>query len=129
VRNVPGESPKKTYKKPKRASDVSLQHTVHAPMNVRGLQTGPRMREPRAEATMIRHLLAFALSLTVLPAVASAEQAHMGTPEQQRACRPDAQRLCRGMQNQGDYAIADCLRTNMQRLSAACRRVIEGGGR
>jgi hypothetical protein len=87
------------------------------------------MREPRPEAIMIRHLLALALSLTVLPAVASAEQGHAGTPEQQRACRPDAQRLCRGMQNQGDYAIADCLRTNMQRLSAACRRVIEGGGR
>jgi hypothetical protein len=86
------------------------------------------MPEPE-EATMIRHVLALALSLTALPAVASAEQSHMGTPEQQRACRPDAQRLCRGMEKQGDYAIADCLRTNMQRLSSGCRRVMEGGGR
>lgn len=78
---------------------------------------------------MIRHLFALALTLTVLPAVASAEQGRMGTPEQQRACRPDAQRFCRGMEKQGDYAIADCLRTNMQRLSSACRRVFESGGR
>ncbi len=78
---------------------------------------------------MIRHLLVLALSLAVLPAVASAEEGHLGTPQQQRACRPDVQRLCRGMQNQGDYAIADCLRTNIRRLTPACRRVIEAGGR
>jgi hypothetical protein len=40
---------------------------------------------------------------------------HLGTPEQQRACRPDVQRFCREMQNQGDYAIADCLKTNERR--------------
>jgi hypothetical protein len=28
-------------------------------------------------------------------------------------------------QNQGDYAIADCLKTNERRLNSACRRVIE----
>jgi hypothetical protein len=107
----------------------SYKHAVHVPMNIRGLRDWRRIREPRAEATMIRYLLALALSLTVLPAVASAEQSHMGTPEQQRACRPDVQRLCRGMEKQGDYAIADCLRTNMQRLRPACRRVFESGGR
>src|SRR5262249_34237926 len=97
-------------------------------MNVRRGQEGRRMREPTAEATMVRQLLVSTLLLIVLPAGASAQQGHMGTPEQQRACRSDAQRHCRGMQNQGDYAIADCLRTNMQRLSSACRRVIQGGG-
>jgi hypothetical protein len=39
------------------------------------------------------------------------------------------QRFCREMQNQGDYAIADCLKTNTRRLSSACRRVIEAGSR
>jgi putative tryptophan/tyrosine transport system substrate-binding protein len=29
----------------------------------------------------------------------------------------------------GDYAIADCLKTNTRRLSSACRRVIEAGSR
>jgi hypothetical protein len=33
------------------------------------------------------------------------------------------------MQNQGDYAIADCLKANTRRLSSACRRVIEAGSR
>jgi hypothetical protein len=89
----------------------------------------------RAEggASMIRHLFLLALTLAVLPAVAFAQgggaQGHLGTPEQQRACRPDVQRFCREMQNQGDYAIADCLKANTRRLSSACRRVIEAGSR
>ncbi len=65
---------------------------------------------------MIGHLLVPALTLAVLTAVAFAQgggaQGHLGTPEQQRACRPDVQRFCREIQNQGDYAIADCLKTN-----------------
>jgi hypothetical protein len=92
-----------------------------------------RRRDPRAEASMIRRLLVPALTLAVLPAVAFAQgggaPGHLGTPEQQRACRPDVQRFCREMQNQGDYAIADCLKTNERRLSSACRRVIEAGSR
>jgi len=59
----------------------------------------------------------------------AAQPGHLGTPEQQRACRPDVQRFCREVQNQGDYAIADCLKTNERRLSSACRRVIEAGSR
>ena len=82
---------------------------------------------------MIRHLFVLALTLAVLPAVAFAQgggaQGHLGTPEQQRACRSDVQRFCREMQNQGDYAIADCLKANTRRLSSACRRVIETGSR
>jgi Cysteine rich repeat len=98
-----------------------------------GSATSGRMREPRVEASMIRYLFVLALTLAVLPAVAYAQgggaQGHMGTPEQQRACRSDVQRFCREMQNQGDYAIADCLKANTRRLSSACRRVIEAGSR
>ena len=47
---------------------------------------------------MIRRLLVPALTLAVLPAVAFAQgggaPGHLGTPEQQRACRPDVQRFC-----------------------------------
>jgi hypothetical protein len=96
-----------------------------------GSPTGGRMR---AEGrSMIRHLFVLAVTLAVLPAVAVAQgggaQGHLGTPEQQRACRPDVQRFCREMQNQRDYAIADCLKANGRRLSSACRRVIEAGSR
>ena len=50
---------------------------------------------------------------------------HRGTLEQQRACRPDVVRHCRGMSD--DYAIAGCLRSNVERLRPACRHVIQGG--
>jgi hypothetical protein len=60
-----------------------------------------RRRDPRAEASMIRRLLVPAAF-----AQGGGAPGHLGTPEQQRACRPDVQRFCREMQNQGDYAIA-----------------------
>jgi len=82
---------------------------------------------------MVRYLLVLTLTFAMLPGIAFAQeggaQGHVGTPEQQRACRPDVQRFCREMQNQGDYAMADCLKANARRLSSACRRVIEGGSR
>jgi Cysteine rich repeat len=82
---------------------------------------------------MIRHLLVLALTLAALPAVAFAQgggaPGHLGTPEQQRACRPDVKRFCPEVQSQGDYAIADCLKMNERRLSSACRRVMEAGSR
>jgi hypothetical protein len=79
---------------------------------------------------MIRYLPVLALSLAifptlVLPTVASAQEGHLGTPEQQRACRPDVLRHCRGIQD--DNAIAGCLSQNVQHLRPACRKVIEGG--
>ena len=43
------------------------------------------------------------------------------TPEEQRACRPDVLRHCRGMTD--NYAIEQCLRSNMPRLRPACRHV------
>jgi hypothetical protein len=77
---------------------------------------------------MIRHLFVLALTLAVLPAVAlPKEAAHKAT-----WALPNSSVLvefCREMQNQGDYAIADCLKANSRRLSSACRRVIEAGSR
>jgi hypothetical protein len=50
---------------------------------------------------------------------------NQGTPEQQRACRPDVLRHCRGISD--NYAIEQCLRSNMPRLRPACRYVLGGG--
>lgn len=62
------------------------------------------------------------LSLSVLSTPAFAQYGgHQGTQEQQRACRPDVVKYCRGIKD--DYAMSSCLQANMQRLSAACRRV------
>ena len=79
------------------------------------------------EEGMLRYLPVLALSLTVLPTVVSAQQGRLGTPQQQRACRPDVVRYCRGMDD--DHVIANCLRANIRKLRPACREVIEGGGR
>src|SRR5436853_228203 len=49
------------------------------------------------EEGMLRYWPVLAFSLTVLPTVASAQQGHLGTVQQQRACRPDVVRYCRGM--------------------------------
>jgi hypothetical protein len=69
-----------------------------------------------------------ALSLAVMPSVVPAQaEPHMGTPQQQRACRVDVLRHCRGIRD--DLAIADCLKTNASSLHLGCRRVVESGNR
>lgn len=62
--------------------------------------------------------------VTLFAAPCAALAQHAGTPRQQAACRPDVARFCRGLRD--DYAIADCLRGHMGRLSRSCRNVIEG---
>ena len=75
---------------------------------------------------MKRCLRALALSLAIVPVAAlAAEEKHLGTPQQQRACRPDVLRHCRAVQG-GDIAIAECLDANKDKLTPACRKVIEG---
>jgi hypothetical protein len=81
---------------------------------------------------MMRLLLVMALSLTVVPTIVSAAQdgpraqSHLGTAQQQRACRPDVLRHCRGMEDKDDYTLANCLRANVRRLTAPCRQALEG---
>ena len=75
---------------------------------------------------MKRYLRVLALALAVLPAAAfAAEEKHLGTPQQQRACRPDVLKFCRTVQG-GDIEIAKCLEANADKLTSACRKVIEG---
>lgn len=78
---------------------------------------------------MTRYLYLFCL-VVAMSAASSAGHAqdsrtagHMGTVEQQRACRPDALRLCRGIHDDG--AVFQCLRTNVARLHSICREVID----
>ena len=75
---------------------------------------------------MKRYLQVLAFALAMLPAAAlAAEEKHLGTPQQQRACRPDVLKHCRDVHG-GDVAIAKCLETNTDKLTPACRKVIEG---
>jgi hypothetical protein len=69
-------------------------------------------------------ILALVLTIT-MPALAGAAEGHLGTPQQQRACRVDVARHCAGAEGQSDQAIANCLAANKEKLSRACRRVFE----
>jgi hypothetical protein len=81
---------------------------------------------------MLRYLSILMLSLAILstnvPAEDGRAEGHRGTLQQQRACRPDVLRHCRDMQDQGDYAIADCLRAHERQLRPACRQALKEGG-
>jgi hypothetical protein len=81
---------------------------------------------------MIRSLQILILSLCIFPVNMSAEErpaaGHRGTLQQQRACRPDVLRHCRNVQDQGDYAIADCLKAHESELRPACREALKEGG-
>ncbi|WP_027582620.1 hypothetical protein [Bradyrhizobium sp. Ai1a-2] len=54
-------------------------------------------------------------------------QGHMGTPQEQQACRRDAQRFCR-KQLGDDNAVQQCLQQNRTRLSKNCQRVFASRG-
>jgi hypothetical protein len=102
------------------------------PMMCRSTYVGLRQVWPVWEAGMAARLQILAFSLIVLAASAAAvgdaraaEEKHLGTPEQQRACRPDVLRLCHDTSG-GDIAIANCLLDHKEKLTPACREVITG---
>ena len=69
--------------------------------------------------------LVLAISLTETSL--SLAQGHMGTPQEQQACRRDAQRFCR-QQLGDDASVHQCLLQNRQRLSSACQKVFQSHG-
>jgi Cysteine rich repeat len=54
-------------------------------------------------------------------------QGHMGSPQEQQACRRDAQRFCR-KQLGDDGAVQGCLQQNRTRLSKSCQNVFASHG-
>ena len=82
---------------------------------------------------MLRHLPVLVLSLTTLSQVASAAEpladGHAGTLLQQQACRSDVLRYCSDLQTKGDYAMADCLKANADKLKPDCRTALEHASR
>jgi hypothetical protein len=54
-------------------------------------------------------------------------QGHMGSPQEQQACRRDAQRFCR-KQLGDDGAVQQCLQQNRTRLSKSCQQVFASHG-
>jgi hypothetical protein len=73
--------------------------------------------------SMIRHIAL--IFLAFLASSGSLRAAEDGTPAQRRACRPDVFKLCSEWIPKHD-AITYCLHKNIDRLSPACRAVMEG---
>ena len=68
-------------------------------------------------------LIALAVLLPALPAPVVAQ----GTPEQRTACRPDTQKFCRGLRPE-PLIMLRCLQENREKLTRACRKVLEDNG-
>jgi hypothetical protein len=54
-------------------------------------------------------------------------RAEQGTTAERDSCRRDTVRLCKGVAPE-DGPMLDCLKTNRQKLSVACRTVLETHG-
>jgi hypothetical protein len=67
------------------------------------------------------------LFLSVTLCSASAQGAHLGTPQEQQACSRDASRFCR-KQLSDDMAVQQCLQQNRTKLGRACKKVFESHG-
>jgi hypothetical protein len=74
----------------------------------------------------MRYVTAFFNLLSVTPSFSFA-QSHMGTPQEQAACKRDASRFCRQQLND-DSAVQQCLQQNRARLSKACQKVFASHG-
>ena len=81
---------------------------------------------------MFRIFLALALMSGVAAAQQGSTQPMMpspfqGTPEEQAACRRDSTTLCRDAVPD-TFRVLACLQQNRQRISKACREVLESHG-
>ena len=63
-----------------------------------------------------------ALPVSITPAAAQ----DATRSAQEKACSRDVSRHCRKLMNDGDFAIQQCLLQNREKLSPACRKVVEG---
>jgi hypothetical protein len=57
----------------------------------------------------------------------SLAQGHMGTPQEQAACKRDATRFCR-KELGDDMAVSQCLQQNRTKLTKACQNVFASHG-
>ena len=71
--------------------------------------------------------IVLALVILLTETSLSFAQGHMGTPQEQQACRRDAQRFCR-QQLGDDGAVQQCLLQNRTKLGKSCQNVFASHG-
>ena len=78
----------------------------------------------------LKWLVSLALLTAVLGPVAQAQAPQpsgRGTPDDEKACKTDAVKLCRNVLGD-DFAVLQCFQAQRQKLSPACRAVLEKYG-
>jgi len=82
---------------------------------------------PCQHREIVMRFIVLVLALLLTETSLSFAQGHMGTPQEQQACRRDAQRFCR-QQLGDDGAVQQCLQQNRTRLSKSCQKVFASHG-
>jgi len=77
---------------------------------------------------MVNKVLACGLVVVSLMVPTFARAQHSGTAEDEKACSGDARRHCRAVLDQGDFAVLKCLQQHHDRLSRACKAVLQRNG-
>ncbi len=93
----------------------------------RGTADGELRFVPVNHREIVMRSIALALVILLTETSLSFAQGHMGTPQEQQACRRDAQRFCR-QQLGDDGAVQQCLQQNRTRLSKSCQKVFASHG-
>lgn len=71
--------------------------------------------------------LALTFLILLSGGVPSFAQGHMGTPQEQAACRRDATRFCR-KELGNDMAVQQCLQEHRAKLTRSCQKVFASHG-
>ena len=74
-------------------------------------------------------ILVFAVLVAFCPTASVAQ--FQGTPQEQAACKPDVVKHCKPLLNSNapsTFSILACLQGNRERISKACRAVLESHG-
>jgi hypothetical protein len=67
------------------------------------------------------------VSLLLTTTYCFAQDAHLGMPQEQKACSRDASRFCR-QQLSDDMAVSQCLQQHRAKLSRSCQQVFQNHG-
>ncbi|MGZ5811981.1 MAG: cysteine rich repeat-containing protein [Xanthobacteraceae bacterium] len=67
--------------------------------------------------------------LLIAGSTAAFAQGMPGTPQEQSACRPDTRRFCISIKpDAGPFAYLACLQQHREKLTKACKAVLESHG-
>jgi hypothetical protein len=109
------------------ALTVTVRQKWALPPSIQSTRNSPPERFAAVPRRNMMRYLAAAVLILLSGVSPSFAQGHIGTPQEQQACRRDASRLCR-QQLADDFAVQQCLQQNRAKLSKACQKVFASHG-